>query len=188
MPSPEARHPAGSRPTWPVSADLWLQRVEQLLAGGLVLGIFALTAIQVFARHVMQEPFTWTEEIARYALVTLTFIGAALAMARRAHIVVSFTAGGDAPRRGWRRWPSWLAGVGTAVGFALLAGFAVVNARALSGIGSSATGFPLALLYSLAAVGLGLAAVHALLQVLGADRDRAGDRAGDRANEPDLRS
>ena len=45
-------------------------------------------AIQVFFRYVVDDPLSWTEELARYAFVWMTFLGAAVAYRRRAHIVV----------------------------------------------------------------------------------------------------
>ena len=45
-------------------------------------------AIQVFFRYVIDDPLSWTEELARYAFVWITFLGAAVAYRRRAHIVV----------------------------------------------------------------------------------------------------
>jgi len=43
---------------------------------------------QVFFRFVVERPLPWSEEVARYIMVWLTFLGAALAVEKRAHAVV----------------------------------------------------------------------------------------------------
>lgn len=52
----------------------------------LVVSVF----MQVIFRFVINSPLAWTEELARYSLVWLTFLGAAYAMSRKAHIGVEF--------------------------------------------------------------------------------------------------
>ena len=43
---------------------------------------------QVFTRYIMDDPAGWTEEIARYLLVALVFIGASMAVRKNSHIHV----------------------------------------------------------------------------------------------------
>ncbi len=43
---------------------------------------------QVFTRYFLGDPAGWTEEIARYLLVAIVFIGAAMAVRRNSHIQV----------------------------------------------------------------------------------------------------
>lgn len=54
--------------------------------------LFWLLAITVFAqfftRYVLNDSLAWTEEIARYGLMWITFVGAAVAMRKRTHIAV----------------------------------------------------------------------------------------------------
>jgi len=60
----------------------------------IVLAVFwALAAVvftQVFTRYVMNDAAGWTEEIARYLLVAVTFLGGAMAIRRNTHIQVDF--------------------------------------------------------------------------------------------------
>jgi TRAP-type C4-dicarboxylate transport system permease small subunit len=64
----------------------------QYAAEGAVVALMAVMVttlgIQVFWRFVLQDPPSWTEELARYAFVWITFLGAAVAYRHRAHIVV----------------------------------------------------------------------------------------------------
>ena len=60
------------------------QTVEWGLAGlGLVMVV--VVAAQVFCRYVLNHSLFWSEELARYLLVWLTFLGATVAYHRRAH-------------------------------------------------------------------------------------------------------
>lgn len=56
--------------------------------------IFAVLTAAVFAqvvfRFVIKKPLAWTEELAIACLVWLTFIGAAYALSKKAHIGVDF--------------------------------------------------------------------------------------------------
>lgn len=60
------------------------RRIESLL---FVLGLSmtVIVAIQVFSRYVLNHSLFWSEELARYLLVWLTFMGASVAYRRKAH-------------------------------------------------------------------------------------------------------
>jgi TRAP-type C4-dicarboxylate transport system permease small subunit len=45
---------------------------------------------QVFTRYIIEDPAGWTEEIARYFLVAVVFVGAAMSVRRNNHIQVDF--------------------------------------------------------------------------------------------------
>jgi TRAP-type C4-dicarboxylate transport system permease small subunit len=58
---------------------------------GLVFWLLALVVfVQFFTRYVLNDSIGWTEEIARYLLVCVTFAGAAVAVRRNTHISVEF--------------------------------------------------------------------------------------------------
>jgi TRAP-type transport system small permease protein len=48
----------------------------------------AVTLMGVFFRYVMQAPFMWTEEVARYLMLWLGFLGIQLAMRRKVHVSI----------------------------------------------------------------------------------------------------
>jgi TRAP-type transport system small permease protein len=60
----------------------------------LVLVVFWLLALDVFyqffTRYVLADSAAWTEEIARYLLIMVTFLGGAMAVRRNTHIHVEF--------------------------------------------------------------------------------------------------
>jgi len=53
-------------------------------------GMAAVVAVQVFCRYVLNHSLFWSEELARYLLVWLTFLGASAAYRRRLHPGVDF--------------------------------------------------------------------------------------------------
>jgi TRAP-type C4-dicarboxylate transport system permease small subunit len=61
--------------------NLW---VEYLLFG-LGFTMATLVAVQVFFRYVLNHSLFWSEELARYFLVWLTFLGASVAYYRKVH-------------------------------------------------------------------------------------------------------
>lgn len=58
------------------------------------LGLFWMLGLTVFyqfvTRYVMNDSAAWTEEIARYQLIAVVFIGAAIGVAKNNHIHVDF--------------------------------------------------------------------------------------------------
>ena len=66
----------------------WMVICEKTIAGFFLLVIVSTMAAQVFARYVFGAPFQWSEEVARLALIWMTFISAAFVMAERRHIAV----------------------------------------------------------------------------------------------------
>lgn len=50
--------------------------------------LFFVVALQFFTRYVLNDSAGWTEEIARYLLIGVTFIGSVTAMRKRSHIAV----------------------------------------------------------------------------------------------------
>jgi TRAP-type C4-dicarboxylate transport system permease small subunit len=58
------------------------------------LAVFWLLAFtvfyQFFTRYVLDDSAAWTEEIARYLLIVVTFLGASMAVRRNTHIHVEF--------------------------------------------------------------------------------------------------
>lgn len=66
--------------------NLLLKYLLFLLMIVLIISVFS----QVLFRFVLNQPLAWTEELARYILVFLTFLGAAYAMSLKAHVGVEF--------------------------------------------------------------------------------------------------
>lgn len=63
-----------------------IKQVLNLIMALLVTTVF----LQVIFRFILNSPLAWTEELARYSLIWLTFLGAAYAMSSKAHIGMEF--------------------------------------------------------------------------------------------------
>ncbi|WP_088007087.1 TRAP transporter small permease [Indiicoccus explosivorum] len=66
--------------------NLGIKYILILLMTVLVVAVF----MQVVFRFVIEQPLAWTEELGRYCLIWITFLGAGYAMATNSHIGVEF--------------------------------------------------------------------------------------------------
>jgi TRAP-type C4-dicarboxylate transport system permease small subunit len=89
-------------------------RAEDWIAFALFWALAGIVFLQFFSRYVLNDSIAWTEEIARYLLMAVGFVGSALAARRGSHIAIEILA--NALPAGLRRW--WLLVVGLAsIGF-----------------------------------------------------------------------
>jgi C4-dicarboxylate transporter DctQ subunit len=92
MTGPEAAEPGGNsefdtnlpRPGW----LRIIENVEELACVVLTAAVVLAVALQVFYRYWLRSPLMWTDELSRYAVVWLTFAGAALTAARGGHVAI----------------------------------------------------------------------------------------------------
>jgi TRAP-type C4-dicarboxylate transport system permease small subunit len=61
---------------------------EDWLAFAVFWALGFIVFLQFFTRYVLNDSLAWTEEIARYCLMCVTFIGAAMVTRRNSHIAV----------------------------------------------------------------------------------------------------
>lgn len=52
--------------------------------------MFGVTLLGVFFRYIMANPFEWTEELARYLMLSMTFLAINIALRREEHITIVF--------------------------------------------------------------------------------------------------
>lgn len=67
--------------------------VEKALDAILILMMIVMGSsifIQVFSRYIINRPTGWSEELARYLFVWITFLGGAVVIRKRKHVDVSF--------------------------------------------------------------------------------------------------
>jgi TRAP-type transport system small permease protein len=141
-----------------------VDRVLFAVIGVLLGAMVADVAVQVFFRYVIQNPPTWTEELARFLFVWQIFLAAGLAFGRGAHIVV------DAlllvlPRGGQR--------IVAMVSQTLVLGFLCVlvwqgvnMTRLTSDTTSTAMNLNMGVVYAALPVGTGVALVHVLVDLV----------------------
>lgn len=139
-------------------------RVEKAFACTLLLALLAAVLTQIVSRYVFRAPLPWTDEIARFLLVWMTFIAAAYVMAERLHVAVDIAVA----RLGVRATAA-VDTIATVVVIAValvlsVAGF--VAAQAMTEVSAPATGLPMSVLYAAGVVGFALIALHGLGTVL----------------------
>ena len=70
--------------------DLKSYGAEDWITFVLFWALAVIVFLQFFTRYVLNDSLGWTEEIARYVLICVAFIGAAVAVRRNTHIHVEF--------------------------------------------------------------------------------------------------
>jgi TRAP-type C4-dicarboxylate transport system permease small subunit len=68
--------------------DLSDLRWQDVVVFAIFWGLFAVVALQFWTRYVLNDSVGWTEEIARYLLILVTFVGSVTAMRKGSHIAV----------------------------------------------------------------------------------------------------
>lgn len=75
-----------------------LNRTLDLVGNAAFFALFIAVFLQVFFRYVIPFPLVWTEELARYLCVWITFLGAAIGFREKGHIVVEILLNRLSPR------------------------------------------------------------------------------------------
>lgn len=65
---------------------LYVNRAIEIFTAFLLIVMVVLVFIQIVSRVIYGSSFAWTEEIARFAMIWITFLGAAIAFKYGAHI------------------------------------------------------------------------------------------------------
>jgi TRAP-type transport system small permease protein len=69
--------------------DITIERhPEDWLAFAVFWALAVIVFLQFFTRYVLNDSLSWTEEIARYGLIWVTYIGAVMVTRRNSHIAV----------------------------------------------------------------------------------------------------
>jgi TRAP-type C4-dicarboxylate transport system permease small subunit len=93
MAAPEPDRPPEPTPMLALEEDA-IDLSDQHWTDGVVLAVFWILAfvvfLQFFTRYVLNDSIAWTEEIARFLLIGVTFVGAVMATRKQAHIAVEF--------------------------------------------------------------------------------------------------
>ena len=80
-------------PRGPDHRRIWRELApEDAICAALLIGVLTVMGLGVFFRYVLNDSLTWTEEISRYGLVYITYIGCATAIRRRSHIRIDVIA------------------------------------------------------------------------------------------------
>lgn len=163
-PASDASESTSEKPLPLATCVRWMVLGEKTIAGLFLLVIVSTMAAQVFARYVFGAPFQWSEEVARLALIWMTFISAAFVMAERRHIAVDMISSrvGD----GGKLFIECMSYVVVAASCLLLLIGGANFVWYVGKVGSPALGVPKSWWYGAGMVGLLLMAVHSLVNLL----------------------
>lgn len=141
-----------------------LVKAEEWLCFALVLSVLGLVVYQVVGRYVFTRPSVWSEELARFALVWLTFVAAGYVMSQGSHVTVVVGSKLLGPRGGaiLQSVASVVVLLACAVLLALSPDFLAEAGQ----IASPAASVPMSWVYGAAVVGFGLMAVHSLVTAI----------------------
>lgn len=140
-----------------------IDRIVDAVAVGALSVLVLVVIAQVISRYVVGRPFTWSEELARYMLVWIVYLFAAVAFRLSRHMGIDFFV---------LILPDRLRGIVRISGDLLIFGFLVVVLRygpELVGITlpqtSAALGIPMGLVYLAFPVSAGLMALELLFRL-----------------------
>lgn len=71
-----------------IKLETWINRLEEYACVALLLLMSFVVLAQVIFRYIFAVPLSWTEELARYCLVWLTFIAGAMCIRSNSHFVI----------------------------------------------------------------------------------------------------
>lgn len=163
-PASDASESIREKPLALATCVRWMVLGEKTIACLFLLTIVSTMAAQVFARYVFGAPFQWSEEVARLALIWMTFISAAFVMAERRHIAVDVISSrvGDRGKL-FIECMSYVVVAATCL-LLLIGGAKFV--WYVGKVGSPALGVPKSWWYGAGMVGLLLMAAHSLVNLL----------------------
>ncbi|OHE63408.1 MAG: hypothetical protein A2Z99_18460 [Treponema sp. GWB1_62_6] len=127
-------------------------------------GLVGLSFVSVFSRYVFNYSLTWAEELTRYMFVWLVYLGAALCVRRRKHIVMDIVI---AEMKGTPR--KIISIVNNLVMFAFVSVLAVLGFRMMPILGtqtSTALQLPMSFIYAAIPVGSVLMAFYLVLDCI----------------------
>jgi len=119
------------------------RNLERLLIAVLLAAMTAMVFAGVVSRYVLHQSLSYMEELVRYLFVWSTFLGAAAATQRRAHLGMSYLS--DRLSETWRRRLDYFVGAATLGFFACLGilGGQTVRLQCETGQTTAALGWPM---------------------------------------------
>jgi len=160
--------------------NAWIDRGLGVVLRAAVASMAVVVIAQVFFRYVVNDALTWAEEAARYLLVLTTFLGASVAMRRRAHMTVGLLAARFAG--GARRAVDLAVQAVSCIVYVVLVWYGGVLARANFDQFSPAMSIPIGVIYLMipaAGLLLGLDALERIVLLLRPSSRPAGVMAAD---------
>lgn len=133
-------------------------RIEDWVVFAIFWVLAGVVFLQFFTRYVLNDSIAWTEEIARYLLICVTFVGAAMAARKGSHIALELALYVLPP--GSRRWLRIVLSMVAVAFFAVAAWLCLGIAEAMWYQPMVVVDLPLGLVYYVAFFGLVLTTIR----------------------------
>jgi TRAP-type C4-dicarboxylate transport system permease small subunit len=154
-------------------------RIEDWVVFTIFWALAGVVFLQFFTRYVLNDSIAWTEEIARYLLICVTFVGAAMAARKGSHIALELALYVLPP--GPRRWLRIVLSMVAVVFFAVAAWLCFGIAEAMWYQPMVVVDLPLGLVYYVAFFGLVLTTIrfawYAVMQFRAGEQPRESEGA-----------
>lgn len=135
--------------------------VEDWIGVGLMVALLVLMAVNVFMRYVLNTGIGWSEEISRYLLIWMVYVGIASGIRTRMHVRIDLI--DRLVSSGVRRALSALNGVLLLVYLLLVVWIFADLVGRFSGLRSPASGLSMAYAYSAVLAGAGFGVLRLLV-------------------------
>ncbi len=147
----------------------WLNKIAEVLCSVILLTMTLVVTLQVVCRYFLGASLVWSEELSRYGLVWITFLGGSIALKKRAHMALQALVDKLSPKP---RKVVQIFTLFTIMGFLTIATvkgvqLAIFNLKQHS----PAMGVPMGVVYSAIPAGCLLMMVHAAEQLVALLRD-----------------
>jgi TRAP-type C4-dicarboxylate transport system permease small subunit len=141
-----------------------LNQAAEVVSSALLGALVSVLAFGVASRFVLHAPLAWSDELSRYLLVWISFLGSSVAFRRGMHLGVEVWTG--RLRAGWRRLLGCFVAVVVLVLMSVIAVEGVKLALFNTAQRSPAMRIPMVGPYLAVPVGAVLVAIHALAELV----------------------
>ncbi|WP_044748172.1 TRAP transporter small permease [Bacillus alveayuensis] len=139
----------------------WIDRICRILITILLTMMTIILFIQVLGRYITQSGLPWTEELAKYGMIWMVFIGAAVATKDASHIKVSLI---EEKFPSSSKWLTPIQNLISLVFLAIIAKFGWDALSILSGQQSANLRFPMSIFYFVIPLASAIMILHLLVQ------------------------
>lgn len=147
-----------------IRASAAINRVTEYMIAVMMGAMTIIITLQVFYRYILNDPLSWTEEIARYLMIWICFLGSAMALKYGEHISVSFVRERFAPRI--RQTVGFCVGMTVLAFFVLATWEGIVITIQVSEQQAPATWISMAWAYSCIPVGFFIMMFHTFVELI----------------------
>ena len=149
-------------------AVMSLEKAEDSIVILSVVIALILCCLQVIARYVFNYPLSWPEELGRYLIILIVYVGASIALRKKSHIAVDIIPTFFPSSRKVLVYASTIAGIVFSL-LIIIYGIKFVRSLMISGQIAITLKIPIFIVYSVLPLGGALLLLHYILRILGAN-------------------